>query len=99
MTEFLIVTSETDIHADVVINELQQSNVRAIRLKSESFIQTSQDFYEWQASGNPSKSFLSFEYSLKEVQDVGAWLGKNQRIIKFIPKLMMLGQSRIVNRK
>jgi len=32
MTDILIVTSETDIHADVVINELQQSNIRAIRL-------------------------------------------------------------------
>lgn len=72
MIDLLIVTSETEIHADVVINELQQSNVRAIRLNSENFIQTSQYFYEWQASGNPSKSFLSFEYSLREVQDVGA---------------------------
>ncbi len=30
MTDLLIVTSETDIHADVVINELQKSNIRAI---------------------------------------------------------------------
>jgi len=61
MTDLLIVTSETDIHADVVINELQQSKVRAIRFNSETFIQKSQYFYEWQASGNPSKSFWSFE--------------------------------------
>jgi hypothetical protein len=65
MTDLLIVTSETDIHADVVIKELQESNLRAIRLNSESFIQTSQYFYDWQSSGNPSKSFLSFEYSLR----------------------------------
>jgi len=55
MTDLLIVTSETDIHADIVINELQKSNIRAIRLNSESFIQKSKYSYEWQASGNPSR--------------------------------------------
>jgi hypothetical protein len=65
MTDVLIVTSETDNHVNVVIKELQQSDVQAIRLKSESFIQKSQYFYEWQASTNPSQSFLSFEDSLK----------------------------------
>ncbi len=76
MTDLLIVTSETDIHADVVIEELQKSNIRAIRLNSESFIQKSQYFYEWQASGHPIKSFLSFEDSLREVEEVGViwWL-------------------------
>jgi len=76
MTDLLIVTSETDIHADVVIKELQKSNIRAIRLNSESFIQKSQYFYEWQASGHPIQSFLSFEDSLKAVQEVGViwWL-------------------------
>lgn len=71
MTDVLIVTSETDNHVNVVIKELQQSDVQAIRLNSESFIQKSQYFYEWQASGNPSQSFLSFEDSLKEVQNIG----------------------------
>ncbi|MEG4918796.1 MvdC/MvdD family ATP grasp protein [Microcoleus sp. B7-D4] len=71
MTDLLIVTSETDIHADVVINQLQKSNIRAIRLNSESFIQKSKYAYSWQASGNPTQSFLSFEDSLREVQDVG----------------------------
>ncbi|MCC3436117.1 MvdC/MvdD family ATP grasp protein [Microcoleus sp. PH2017_05_CCC_O_A] len=79
MTDLLIVTSETDIHADVVINELQNSNIRAIRLNSESFIKTSKYAYSWQASGNPSQSFLSFEDSLKEVQDIGViWWRKPQ---------------------
>ena len=39
MTDVLIVTSETDNHVNVVIKELQQSDVQAIRLNSESFIQ------------------------------------------------------------
>lgn len=79
MANFLIVTSEADIHADIVIKELQKSNIRPIRLNSESFIQKSQYFYEWQASGNPRQSFLSFESSLREVQDVGViWWRKPQ---------------------
>ncbi|WP_341739312.1 MvdC/MvdD family ATP grasp protein [Microcoleus sp. CAWBG640] len=79
MTDLLIVTCETDIHADVVINELQKSNIRAIRLNSESFIKKSKYAYSWQASGNPSQSFLSFEDSLKEAQDIGViWWRKPQ---------------------
>ena len=70
MTDLLIVTSETDNHVNVVINELHKSDVQAIRLNSESFFQQSQYFYEWQASGNPLQSFLSFEDSLKKVQEV-----------------------------
>ncbi|MEG4347458.1 hypothetical protein QUB70_29890 [Microcoleus sp. A003_D6] len=58
MTDLLIVTSETDIHADVVIKELEKSNILAIRLNSENFIQTSKYVYSWQASGNPSQSFF-----------------------------------------
>ncbi|MEG4501513.1 hypothetical protein QUB05_25445 [Microcoleus sp. F10-C6] len=71
MTDLLIVTSETDNHVNVLINELHKSDVQAIRLNSESFIQQSQYFYEGQASGNPSQSFLFFEDSLKKVQEVG----------------------------
>ncbi|NEQ69806.1 MAG: hypothetical protein F6K21_30805 [Symploca sp. SIO2D2] len=70
MTNILIVTSESDIHADVVIKELQQSTVKPIRLNSESFIQKSQYCYEWEASGNLSQSWLSFADSLREVEDV-----------------------------
>jgi glutathione synthase/RimK-type ligase-like ATP-grasp enzyme len=79
MTDLLIVTSETDNHVNVVIKELQQSNIRSIRLNSESFILTSKYFYEWQASGSPRQSFLFFEDSLREVQDVGViWWRKPQ---------------------
>ena len=71
MTDVLIVTSETDNHVNVVIKELQQSDVRAIRLNSESFIQKSQYFYEWQASANPNTVYLR----IGRLEDI-----KNRRI-------------------
>lgn len=71
MTDFLIVTSEADTHADVIIQELQKTQINPIRLNSESFIKTSQYFYEWQSSSTQSKSFLLFKDSLKEAEEVG----------------------------
>jgi glutathione synthase/RimK-type ligase-like ATP-grasp enzyme len=71
MIDLLIVTSETDIHADVIINELQKSKIRAIRLNSENFIRKAKYVYSWPASGNPSQSFLCYEDSLRTVQNVG----------------------------
>ncbi len=72
MISVLIVTSESDIHADVVINELNNSTkVSPIRLNSESFIRTSQYFYEWKSSGIQSRSFLLLEESFKKTKRVG----------------------------
>jgi glutathione synthase/RimK-type ligase-like ATP-grasp enzyme len=71
MANLLIVTSESDVHADVVIKELQTTKINPIRLNSESFIKTSQYFYEWESSATQTKRFLSFEDSLKEVDKVG----------------------------
>lgn len=74
MTNLLIVTSESDLHADIVIQYLQKTRINPIRLNSESFIKASQYFYEWQSSSSSfteSKKLLLFKDSLKQAEDVG----------------------------
>lgn len=84
MTNLLIVTSESDIHADVVINELQKTQINPIRLNSDSFIRNSTYFYEWQSSAVNFKRFLSFEDSLKESENIGViWWRKPDKYVVF----------------
>jgi len=71
MTDLLIITSELDIHADVVIKELQKTRIEPIRLNSESFIQAGEYFYEWQSSSAQSNSSLSFKDSSRDVKEAG----------------------------
>ena len=71
MTNLLIVTSESDTHADVVIKDLQETQINPIRLNSDSFIKTGKYVYEWEASGTNYNTFLRLEESLKEAEEIG----------------------------
>ena len=81
MTNLLIVTSASDIHADVVIRELQKkSKINPIRLNTETFIKNSQYFYEWKSSGELNKQLLGVRNSLKNIRDIGViWWRKPDR--------------------
>lgn len=70
MTQLLIVTSESDIHADAVIKALDDSFVEPIRLNTESFIQQAQYHYSWNNSGDLGHQFLSFQDSSRLAKDV-----------------------------
>jgi hypothetical protein len=84
MINLLIVTSESDIHADVVIKELQKTHITPIRLNSEGFIKNSTYFYEWQSSAVDFKRFLSFEDSFKEAENIGViWWRKPDKYVVF----------------
>lgn len=84
MTNLLIVTSESDIHADIVIKELQKTQINPIRLNSDSFIRNSTYFYEWQCSAVNFKRFLSFEDSLKKAENIGViWWRKPDNYVVF----------------
>jgi hypothetical protein len=88
ITNLLIVTSESDTHADAVINELkkvqQKILINPVRLNSENFIKNTNYFYEWQSSGRRINSFLSFKDSLVNVQDIGViWWRKPDQYAVF----------------
>ncbi len=70
MSQLLIITSENDIHTDVIVKELYQSNIEPIRLNSESFIPQSEYHIAWGADGNITERRLHFNDSLKEATDV-----------------------------
>jgi hypothetical protein len=70
MPELLIVTSESDIHADAVISSLPKSKIEAIRLNSESFIHQSEYSFSWNSDGNIDKQTLQFRDSLRQTKDV-----------------------------
>jgi hypothetical protein len=70
MSQLLIITSETDIHADAVIKEIHESIIEPIRLNSESFIQQSQYSFNWDMKANMTDCNLCFQDSLRQVKDV-----------------------------
>lgn len=70
MTQLLIITSETDTHADAVIKTIQESNIDAVRLNSESFIRESQYHFAWDDDGKITDTSLFFNNSLKDVTDI-----------------------------
>ncbi|MFB8792449.1 MAG: hypothetical protein U7123_27290 [Potamolinea sp.] len=79
MPQLLIVTSESDIHTDAVIKELQGNRIEPIRINSESFIQQSQYHFAWDADGNLAARALYFHDSLRQAQDIKViWWRKPQ---------------------
>jgi glutathione synthase/RimK-type ligase-like ATP-grasp enzyme len=70
MSQLLIITSESDIHADAVIKALQESGVEAIRLNSESFIQQSEYHFAWGTEGKMTNNTLYFRDSLRQAKDI-----------------------------
>ncbi len=79
MPQLLIVTSESDIHADAVIKELQGNVIEPIRLNSESFIPKSQYHFAWGADGKLTDRALHFYDSLRQAKEIKViWWRKPQ---------------------
>ena len=72
MPQLLIVTSESDVHADFLIKELSttKSIIEPVRLNTESFIQKSQYYWAWDALGNVYNQSLFFQDSLREAKEI-----------------------------
>lgn len=68
--QLLIVTSESDIHADAVIQALNNSFVEPIRLNSESFIREASYSYSWYSTGVADEKLLFFNDSLRTAEAV-----------------------------
>lgn len=68
--QVLIVTSESDIHADAVIQALSNSFVEPVRLNSESFIREASYSYTWHNTGVAYEKLLSFNDSLRTAETV-----------------------------
>jgi hypothetical protein len=70
--QLLIVTSESDVHADFLIKELSttKSIIEPVRLNTESFIQKSQYYWAWDALGNVYNQSLFFQDSLREAKEI-----------------------------
>lgn len=66
----LVVTSESDIHADAVINDIYHHGINAIRLNIDTFIQKSSYAYEWSSSGQLTEDFLFFNDSQKQAKNI-----------------------------
>lgn len=68
--QVLIVTSESDIHADAVIQALNNSLVEPIRLNSESFIREASYAYSWHDTGVSDEKLLFFNDSLRTAEAI-----------------------------
>ena len=79
MTQLLIVSSKSDVHADAVIHELNGSTIEPVRLNTESFIKESQYHFTWDFSGKLCNQSLIFHDSLRTANDVKViWWRKPQ---------------------
>jgi len=63
MTQLLIVTSQDDIHADMVIKELEDSKIKPIRLNSDTLIQESAYSFSWNQQGQSISQSFTFKDS------------------------------------
>jgi len=70
MAQLLIVTSQDDIHTDVVIKELENSTIEPIRLNSDTLIQESSYTFSWEQQGQPTTQNLTFKDSNRSIHDV-----------------------------
>ena len=66
----LIITSESDIHADAVIDNIYHYGINAIRLNIDTFIQKSSYAYEWNFSVKLIEDFLFFNDSKKRAENI-----------------------------
>lgn len=87
MTQALIVTSETDLHADVVIEKLNSSRVKPIRLNTETFIKQSQYCFSWDANGELQQQSLFFADSLRSAKDVKVIWWRKPRHYNIAPEV------------
>lgn len=79
MSQLLIVSSKSDVHADAVIRELAESIVEPIRLNTEDFTQYSCYQFIWDESGNCYDQAITFQDSLKVVKELKViWWRKPQ---------------------
>jgi glutathione synthase/RimK-type ligase-like ATP-grasp enzyme len=70
MPQLLIITSENDVHADVLVKSLKDTPVEPIRLNSESFISQSQYHFVWGADAKLTDRSLYLKDSLRSAKDV-----------------------------
>lgn len=66
----LIITEESDLHADAVIKKINASNINVIRLNIDTFIENSNYAYEWNDLGQLVENFLFFKDSKKNTENV-----------------------------
>jgi hypothetical protein len=83
MTQLLIVTSQSDIHVDALINYLDNTldnrKIEPIRLNTENFIQQAHYQFTWDKSGNACDQKLAFQDSSRIIKDVKViWWRKPQ---------------------
>ena len=70
MIQLLIVTSQNDIHSDMVIKELRNSRIEPIRLNSDTIIQESSYSFSWDQQGQVTSQSLTLKDSKRSTQEV-----------------------------
>ncbi len=70
MTQLLIVTSQEDIHADMVIKELDNSEIEPVRLNTDTLIQESIYSFSWDQHGQSISQSLTFNDSKRNLKEV-----------------------------
>jgi hypothetical protein len=84
MSELLIVTAKTDVHADAVIEKLKESDLKPIRLNVEDFIQKSSYCFTWDNSGNFCHQSLLLKDSLRSIENVKViWWRKPKDYVEY----------------
>jgi len=70
MIQLLIVTSQNDIHSDMVIKELRNSRIEPIRLNSDAIIQESSYSFSWDQQGQVTSQSLALKDSKRSTKEV-----------------------------
>ncbi|NEO87407.1 MAG: hypothetical protein F6J87_24580 [Spirulina sp. SIO3F2] len=70
MFQVAIITSQCDLHADVVIQELESSNVKPVRINTENFITNCRYSHSWSMNGNTENSEYNFIDSKVNTQNI-----------------------------